>query len=319
MEGSAAAYGDHWSRSSRYHPDRRGDDQESRFVSGESHGTMTTWAGLGGAPRLATCFAVSASVTPLPAAASTTHVTTRAEPGLPLWASTRPAASLGPHIGVVGSTGASSRPIQTGVRSAEMGAMPIVMVTASGGADHVGGTTYPSGAETLRLPRASEVLPLVSTAGVPPLAMAPGGTVTAGGVTSPVGATMLAAATPLPLSLMRPLPRILAFSGEETGDMFADWHDHFEKVSGLAGWDDLWRLVHLASSLKDTAAAFYRSCSGDVRNDYRSLVAANGTSSAHSGADSALPQQTAKRDGDGGAVHTRPQEDVQLSLRAGNP
>ena len=66
------------------HPDRRGGRSG---VSGESHGMITTWARLGGAPQLATGFAVSASVgprmTPLPTAASTTHVTTRAEPGLP--------------------------------------------------------------------------------------------------------------------------------------------------------------------------------------------------------------------------------------------
>ena len=79
-------------------------------------------------------------------------------------------------------------------------------------------------------------------------------------------------ATSLPLSLRNPLPRIPPFSGvgQETG--FVEWHKHFQNVVNLAGWDDHWRLVHLTSSLKDTAASFYRSCSCEVRNDYRVLL-----------------------------------------------
>ena len=91
------------------------------------------------------------------------------------------------------------------------------------------------------------------------------------GVASTAGTTSPVVATALPVSMMRPLPRIPVFSGErqEAGE---EWHEHFENVSNLAGWDDHLRLVHLTSSLKDTAALFYRSCSADVRNNYRSLT-----------------------------------------------
>ena len=78
---------------------------------------------------------------------------------------------------------------------------------------------------------------------------------------------------PTAFSLMNPLPRIPPFSGEGQEVGFVECHEHFDNVANLAGWDDHWRLVHLTSSLKDTATSFYRSCSGDVRNDYKSLLA----------------------------------------------
>jgi hypothetical protein len=81
-------------------------------------------------------------------------------------------------------------------------------------------------------------------------------------------------ATALPMSLMNPLPWIPPFSGEGQEVGFAEWHEHFENAANLAGWDDHWRLVHLTSSLKDTAASFYRSCGSDVRNNYRPLLMA---------------------------------------------
>ena len=94
------------------------------------------------------------------------------------------------------------------------------------------------------------------------------------GVASTAGTTSPVVATALPISMMRPLPRIPVFSGEgqEAGEVFTEWHEHFENVSNLAGWDDHWWLVHLTSCLKDTAASFYRSCGADVRNNYRSLT-----------------------------------------------
>ena len=69
------------------------------------------------------------------------------------------------------------------------------------------------------------------------------------GIVSPVMATAL------PMSLMTPLP---PFSGEGKETGFAEWHENFENVTKLSGWDDHWRLVHLAASLKDTAASFVR-------------------------------------------------------------
>ena len=41
-------------------------------------------------------------------------------------------------------------------------------------------------------------------------------------------------ATALPMSLMTPLPRILAFTGGQE-QVFTEWHEHFENVAKLAG------------------------------------------------------------------------------------
>ena len=72
------------------------------------------------------------------------------------------------------------------------------------------------------------------------------------------------------------IPQIPRFTGEgrAVGESFSEWHEHFENVATLAGWNDHWRLVHLTSNLQDTAMAFYRSCSSDVRSKYALLVAA---------------------------------------------
>ena len=76
--------------------------------------------------------------------------------------------------------------------------------------------------------------------------------------------------------LMGQLPQIPRFTGEgrATGESFSEWHEHFENVAMLAGWNDHWKLVHLTSNLRDTAMAFYRSCGPDVRSQYVLLVAA---------------------------------------------
>ena len=80
-------------------------------------------------------------------------------------------------------------------------------------------------------------------------------------------------AATLPLPVMGQIPQIPCFTGEgrATGDSFVEWHEHFENVAKLAGWNDHWKLVHLTSNLRDTAMAFYRSC---VRGKYILLVAA---------------------------------------------
>jgi len=95
--------------------------------------------------------------------------------------------------------------------------------------------------------------------------------VVSGGTNRTVSPGMAAA---LPMSMMTPLPRIPPFTGEGQETGFIEWREHFENVASLAGWNDHWRLVHLASSLKDTAASFYRSCGGEVRNNYQSLLTA---------------------------------------------
>ena len=79
-----------------------------------------------------------------------------------------------------------------------------------------------------------------------------------------------------PMPFMGQIPHIPRFSGEgqASGESFSEWHEHFNNIATLVGWDDHWKLVHLTSSLRDTAMAFYRSCGVDVRSNYKSLVAA---------------------------------------------
>ena len=86
----------------------------------------------------------------------------------------------------------------------------------------------------------------------------------------------LALLPPEPLPVMGQIPPIPKFTGEgcATGESFTEWNEHFENVAKLAGWNDQWKLVHLKSSLRDTAMAFYRSCSAEVCNDYTAVVAA---------------------------------------------
>ena len=78
----------------------------------------------------------------------------------------------------------------------------------------------------------------------------------------------------LTMPLLGQLPQIPKFSGDalDSGDTFVEWLEQFENIAKLAGWDDHWRLVHLTSNLRGTAASSYRSCSVDVRSEYRSLV-----------------------------------------------
>ena len=75
---------------------------------------------------------------------------------------------------------------------------------------------------------------------------------------------------PLTMPLLGHLPR---FSGDiqDGGETFVEW---FENIAKLVKWDAHWRLVHLTSNLRGTAAAFYRSCKVEVRSQYDSLVEA---------------------------------------------
>ena len=53
-----------------------------------------------------------------------------------------------------------------------------------------------------------------------------------------------------------------------------EWFEQFENIATLVGWDAHWRLVHLTSNLRGTAAVFYRSCRVEARSQYDSLVEA---------------------------------------------
>ena len=94
---------------------------------------------------------------------------------------------------------------------------------------------------------------------------ASGGSVAAGGAGVP-GTVSLA------VPLLGHLPQIPKFSGDiqDGGETFLEWLEQFK----LVGWNDHWKLVHLTSNLRGTAAAFHRSCGVEVRSQYKSLVEA---------------------------------------------
>ena len=76
--------------------------------------------------------------------------------------------------------------------------------------------------------------------------------------------------------LMDQVPPIPCFTGEgcAIGESFVEWHEHFENVATLAGWNDHWKLVHLTSNLGDTALAFYWSYASKVHCKYSTLIVA---------------------------------------------
>lgn len=51
--------------------------------------------------------------------------------------------------------------------------------------------------------------------------------------------------------MMGQIPQIPRFTGEgrDVEEYFGEWHEHFENVAKLAGWNDHWRLCtpHLKS------------------------------------------------------------------------
>ena len=82
--------------------------------------------------------------------------------------------------------------------------------------------------------------------------------------TSPV-TTLPVAVCSVPL--MGQIPQIPHFTeeGGATGESFSEWHEHFENVAMLAGWNDYWNLVHLTSNLRDIAMG---SCTSKVCSKY---------------------------------------------------
>jgi hypothetical protein len=108
--------------------------------------------------------------------------------------------------------------------------------------------------------------------------------------TSPVGTSALPVVLPTlmtsavevgthplgyPATVANLLPQIPSFNGNEQrdGETVQDWVEHFESVAGLAGWNDHFKLVHLASALRGAARSFYRSCTPTQRSNYHILVA----------------------------------------------
>ena len=74
--------------------------------------------------------------------------------------------------------------------------------------------------------------------------------------------------------LLSQLPQIPRFTGEDQpdGEAFQDWHEQFESVAVLGGWNDHCKLVNLTTRLRGAAYSFYRSCSPEQRSDYHLLV-----------------------------------------------
>jgi hypothetical protein len=54
--------------------------------------------------------------------------------------------------------------------------------------------------------------------------------------------------------IMGQIPQIPCFTGDgcATGESFTEWHEHFENVTRLVGWDEHWKLAHLTSNLRET-------------------------------------------------------------------
>ena len=53
-----------------------------------------------------------------------------------------------------------------------------------------------------------------------------------------------------PMPFVGQIPQIPWFTGEghASSDSFSEWHEHFENIAKLVGWDDHWRLVHFCGT-----------------------------------------------------------------------
>ncbi len=164
-----------------------------------------------------------------------------------------------PSSAITSATSGVSSVITAGVSPVvTSGASPVMTSALYGGTSVVG-----SGPRTLHSAR--EVPPFVPAVTLPP----PPATSGVAYLSSPLGsaASLLANAT---------LPQIPRFTGEESqdGELFQDWHERFESVASLAGWDGHGKLVHLTTRLRGAAYSFFRSCSAEQRSSYELLVEA---------------------------------------------
>ena len=64
-----------------------------------------------------------------------------------------------------------------------------------------------------------------------------------------------------------------SFSGDnrETCETVLEWHEQFEAVATIAGWDDHYKFLHLTTRLRGKAHSFYHSCTPTQRSDYQVL------------------------------------------------
>ena len=75
-------------------------------------------------------------------------------------------------------------------------------------------------------------------------------------------------------NLTHQLPTIPDFAGEDqtTEGSFLDWIERFEMVAELAQWSDTVKVKQLVLRLRNSAQAFYRTCSEEQKTSYQALV-----------------------------------------------
>lgn len=70
------------------------------------------------------------------------------------------------------------------------------------------------------------------------------------------------------------VPPLSKFSGSNETETFKEWHEQFELVATVCGWNAHSKLANLATRLQGQAYAFYRTCTVQQRSSYENLVAA---------------------------------------------
>ena len=75
-------------------------------------------------------------------------------------------------------------------------------------------------------------------------------------------------------NLTHQLPTIPDFAGEDqtTEGSFLDWIERFEMVAELAQWSDTVKVKQLVLRLRNSAQAFYHTCSEEQKTSYQALV-----------------------------------------------
>jgi len=64
------------------------------------------------------------------------------------------------------------------------------------------------------------------------------------------------------------------FSGSNDNETFKEWHEQFELVATVCGWNSQSKLANLVTRLQGQAYAFYHTCTAQQRSSYESLVMA---------------------------------------------
>ena len=70
------------------------------------------------------------------------------------------------------------------------------------------------------------------------------------------------------------VPPLSKYSGSYDNKMFREWHEQFELVATLCGWDTQSKLANLGTRLQGQAYAFYHTCTVQQCSSYESLVMA---------------------------------------------